>query len=98
MNAAAKKKIDRKSPRSDALSVRVLCPLGYITAHRSAFLKIRRGSQAPAGPRGPPASSRRVAGCRVNESRAQGRLFRCDGTSLAITTDDRAISWLNPVL
>jgi len=33
----------------------------------------------------------------MNEAQAQGRLFGCDGTSLAVTTDDRTISWLNPV-
>jgi hypothetical protein len=32
----------------------------------------------------------------MNETQAQGRLFGCDGTSLAVTTDGRTISWLNP--
>ncbi len=32
----------------------------------------------------------------TNEAQAQGQLFGCDGTSLAVTTDDRTISWAEP--
>src|SRR5215472_17444376 len=38
-----------------------------------------------------------LAGGRVNGPQAQGRLFVCYGTSLAITTDDRTISWPRPL-